>query len=165
MDFRGRGGEQVLKPGGGQAGNRPGGGGGPATGGGDRPGAGAGNRPARVAAGHNGLARGQRPSAGARPAHGLRAAAMPLGILGPAEQRARKPRVDTQVSAAVAAVAVAHGGRRRWWRTRGRRWWPWRRRWRRRWWRRWTAIGHRAQARHRSARPSRQRPWVLSLQL
>src|SRR5262249_45164584 len=33
------------------------------------------------------------------------------------------------------------------------------------WWRWWTTVGYRAQARHHAARPSRQRPRLLSLQL
>ena len=68
MDYRGRGGEQVLKPGGGgQAGNRPGGGGAQRPGGGDRPGAGAGNRPGAGGGGAQRPSGGQRPSTGARP--------------------------------------------------------------------------------------------------
>ena len=77
MDFRGRGGEQVLKPGGGQAnlgdrggGNRPGGGGGAAQRpGGGKPGAGAGQRPSG----------GQRPSAGQRPSGGRPSTGRPSG--------------------------------------------------------------------------------------
>jgi Protein of unknown function (DUF3300) len=63
-DFRGRGGQQVLNPGGDRGGNRPGGG---AAGrpGGDRPGAG--NRPA------------QRPSAGNRPSQRPSASTRPSG--------------------------------------------------------------------------------------
>lgn len=80
MDFRGRGGDQVLKPGGGQAnlgdrggaGNRPGAGGGgaanrPGGGGGgaaNRPGGGGGQRPS---AGQRPSGGGQRPGGGARP--------------------------------------------------------------------------------------------------
>jgi hypothetical protein len=73
MDYRGRGGDQVLKPGGGQAnlggGNRPGAGGGGVQrpGGGDRPGAGAGNRPGAGGGGAQRPSGGQRPSTGARP--------------------------------------------------------------------------------------------------
>ncbi len=64
-DFRGRGGDQVLKPGG--AGDRPGAGGGGAQrpGGGDRPGAGQ-----RPGGGGDRPGAGQRPSAGQRPAGG-----------------------------------------------------------------------------------------------
>jgi hypothetical protein len=51
MDYRGRGGDQVLKPGGG----------------GDRPGAGAGNRPGAGGGGAQRPSGGQRPSTGARP--------------------------------------------------------------------------------------------------
>jgi hypothetical protein len=74
MDFRGRGGEQVLKPGGGNlgggnvgGGNRPGGG----AGAGNRPGggAGAGNRPGGGAGAGN-RPSGGRPSAGTRPSGG-----------------------------------------------------------------------------------------------
>ena len=78
MDFRGRGGDQVLKPGGGQAnlgdrggaGNRPGAGGGGAA---NRPSAGGGGAANRPGAGGGGVQRpstGQRPSAGQRPAGG-----------------------------------------------------------------------------------------------
>ena len=75
MDYRGRGGDQVLKPGGGGdrpgagAGNRPGAGGGGVQrpGGGDRPGAGAGNRPGAGGGGAQRPSGGQRPSTGARP--------------------------------------------------------------------------------------------------
>ncbi len=76
-DFRGRGGDQVLNPGGG-AGNRPGAGGGgasnrPAGGGGaaNRPGGGgAANRPGGGGGGAQRPSGGQRPSAGQRPAGG-----------------------------------------------------------------------------------------------
>jgi Protein of unknown function (DUF3300) len=82
MDFRGRGGDQVLKPGGGQAnlgdrggaGNRPGAGGGGAA---NRPGGGSGGAANRPGGGGGGAANrpsggggGQRPSAGQRPAGG-----------------------------------------------------------------------------------------------
>ena len=76
MDFRGRGGDQVLKPGGGgQAnlgGNRPGGGGGAAQ----RPAAGAGQRPA-AGGGAQRPAGGPRPSA--KPAGGARGGGNALG--------------------------------------------------------------------------------------
>jgi len=64
MDFRGRGGEQVLKPGGPGGDRTPGGGNRPGAGGGgvQKPGAGAGNRP--------GAGGGGRPSAGQRPSGG-----------------------------------------------------------------------------------------------
>ncbi len=77
MDFRGRSGDQVLKPGGGQAnlgdrggaGNRPGAGGGGAA---NRPAAGGGaaNRPGGGGGGAQRPSGGQRPSAGQRPAGG-----------------------------------------------------------------------------------------------
>ena len=71
MDFRGRGGEQVLRPGGGQAnlGDR-GGAGRPGAGGGgvQKPGAGAGQRPGAGGGGVQKPGGGQRPSA--RPAGG-----------------------------------------------------------------------------------------------
>ena len=68
---------------------------------------------------------------------------------------------------AAGRASPARGGggcprrRRRWRLPRWRRWW---RRWRRRR-RRWPALGHRAEARRRPARPSRQRPRLLPLQL
>ena len=82
MDFRGRSGDQVLKPGGGQAnlgdrggsGNRPGGGSGGAA---NRPGGGSGGAANRPGGGGGGAANrpsggggAQRPSAGQRPAGG-----------------------------------------------------------------------------------------------
>jgi uncharacterized protein DUF3300/endosialidase-like protein len=89
MDFRGRGGDQVLKPGGGQAnlgdrggaGNRPGGGsggaanrpgGGAGSGAANRPGGGSGaaNRPSGGGGGAQRPSGGQKPSAGQRPAGG-----------------------------------------------------------------------------------------------
>ena len=162
MDFRGRGGDQVLKPGG--AGDRPGAGGGGAQ----RPGGGRSawrrtiDRAAEATGPGQVSDRAQdsvrRAADNGRPRrNGLQAAvgaaATPSGISDPAELRARKPRAGTRASAvavaavvvAVAAAGVAAVRRRWWWRWR---WWP-------RWWRRWrTPIGHRAQARHRSARPS-----------
>lgn len=80
-DFRGRDGNQVLKPGGGQANlgdrggaNRPGAGGGGAA---NRPGAGGGGTANRPGAGGGGAQRpstGQRPSSGQRPSAGQRPA-------------------------------------------------------------------------------------------
>ena len=82
MDFRGRGGDQVLKPGGGGqgnlGGNRPGAGGG----GVQRPGGGAGQRPAAGGGAQRpGAGAGQRPAAGGgqRPAAGQRPSARPAG--------------------------------------------------------------------------------------
>jgi hypothetical protein len=74
MDFRGRGGEQVLRPGGGGANIGGGNIGGGNVGGGNRPsGPGAGNRPGGGGgggAGANARPGGNRPSAGARPSGG-----------------------------------------------------------------------------------------------
>lgn len=153
MDFRGRGGNQVLRPGGGQGANRPG----------------AGQRPA------------QRPSAGQRPSGG-RPSAGPTPI-GRAARRATAIRRTTCRSTAFGTWTRRRIGLCRRWRWQSRRparrsgarelrqprwwWFPRRRRrsrwrWTRRW---WTALGYRAQARHRPARASRQRSWILSLQL
>ena len=125
MDFRGRGGDQVLKPGGGQAnlgdrggaGNRPGGGSwrrrrccGPSGGSGA-------NRPAAAVVAPSGpVAVKSRAQAGGPPA----VAETPLEIFNPAERPVRNPRADTPASVVVAAagggaacgaaVAAARGG-------------------------------------------------------
>ena len=175
MDFRGRGGDQVLKPGGGQAnlgdrggaGNRPGAGGGGAA---NRPGGGSGgaaNRPG----GGGGAA--NRPSAAVEvsarapangpPAAAGKVAATPSAIFNPAERPVRNPRAGTP--AWVVAVRARRWRRRRtcrwrWWWRAWRRWWRW---WpRRRWWRR-APIRYRDQARHRPSRTPRQRLGFLSV--
>ena len=181
MDFRGRGGDQVLKPGGGGANL---GGDGP----GNRPNVGdrtPGNRPDagnRPDIGNRPDA-GNRPSAGAKPdarpaAKGPAAGGAPKRdsamanvqsgkvanaqaargreSLGGGGGAAGQPAAAAEVEQLVLAPAVAEAPVR----GRGRRWRA--RRWRRR---RWTTLGYQRQARHRTARPARQRTWLLSLQL
>ncbi len=159
MDFRGRGGQQVLNPGGG-AGNRPNigggnqaniGGGNRPNAGGNRPSAGGGNRP-NIGGG------GNRPSVGG----GGRGP----GALGNISS-GRAANMDSARGRASLGGGGGGGARRR-----RRRWWS-RRRWRRRrsrWWRRrWrsrrrrTPLGRKAQARHRPPWTSRRRAWLLSL--
>ena len=158
MDFRGRGGEQVLRPGGGQAnlGDR-GGAGRPGAGAGgvQRPGAGAGQRPGAGGGGVQRPSGGQRPSA--RPAGG--------GGGGNALGNMSSGRVANSQSGRGHASLGGGGGGGGGMRAgggggmrAGRRWRPW-------WRRRWTAIGHRGQARHHSSRSSPQRYRLLSLQL
>ena len=169
MDFRGRGGQQVLRPGGGErpgAGQRPGGGQRPSAG--QRPSGGRPSAGQRPSGGRPKAAQrpsGGRPSAGQRPGGG-RGGGNALGNI-------QAGRVTNRQSARGRASLGGRGGggiEPRWWWLPRRRWWRvprWRRgarRWRPR--RRWrTPIGYRAQARHRSSRSSRQRPWLLSLQL
>src|SRR5207245_2144414 len=112
MDFRGRDGQQVLRP------NQ------------DRPGAG--DRSGDRAGGRGGL--GPRAVE-----HG--------------EHAARWRRCEL-----CRSRWWWHVGRRR---RLPRRWWRWRRPWRRR----WPALRYRAEARRYPARPSRQRPRLLPLQL
>ena len=177
MDFRGRSGDQVLKPGGGQAnlgdrggaGNRPGGGSGGAA---NRPGGGSGgaaNRPGgRRRCCQSSERRRWRPAAQCRPTARRRRRER-------WRQRPRQYSIRQNGQCAIRARARQHGwrrrtcGRRRRRRTcRWRRWWwcawrRWRRWWpRRRWWRR-TPIRYRAQARHRPSRTPRQRPCLLSV--
>ena len=162
MDFRGRSGDQVIKPGGGvrisaamrrptvpalrdrTPGNRPDAGNRPSAG--NRPDAAIGRMPVT----------GQRPlqdRCGRRP---LPSATAPWPISNPAKWPMRRPRAEEQVSAAEArrvaaaeCAAVAAAARRAsapvvavGARGRRRRWWP-----RRRWWR-WTSFGYQRQARH-----------------
>ena len=131
-------------------------------------------------------AKGRRPRQGWR--RSRQAAAIgPQGAGGSrgrwrrARQRTRRRVVRARRQRCIRARPDEHGRprwrrrsrfrrrRRSWWRRfrRGggggaavarRRWWPWRRRWR-------PAFRHRAEARHRPARPSRQRPRLLPLQL
>ena len=160
MDFRGRGGDQVLRPGG------------------------------RCRREHSGLAGGRRGAAAIATAEcrttAQRGTTAQCGAaaIATAERRttalatigrrqcARQHRLGPRRQSPVCA-----GSRQHWrWRRlpRWRRWLPrrWRRRWlprrwRRRWpgWRRRPALGYQAQARHRSARPPAERPWLLSVQL
>ncbi len=130
MDFRGRGGDQVLKPGGGQAnlGDR--------GGAGNRPGGGSGGcqsawrrvaelliaqaaaavlpiaRAAAVVAPSGPVAVKSRAQASGPPAVAEKAAETPLEIFNPAERPVRNPRADTPAWVVVAhvpeAAAVAH---------------------------------------------------------
>ena len=141
LNFRGSGGQQVLKPGGGGRTNA-----------GERHGAGN-----RQAAGNKGSRGGHHVAhtnrGGGHGSHARLAAVM--------EPRCA-PAAAGVAECTLAAVAVATFGpaevmaaecaRRRSWRRRR----PW-------WWR--TALGHQAQARRRAPRLSRQRSWLLSLQL
>ena len=120
MDFRGRGGEQVLKPGGGgqaNLGDRGGAGARVQAAAAQRPGAGAGAAAAaQVAAAVKSPSGGepgggQRPSA--RPAGGG-GGGNALGNIQSGRVATRNPRADTPVSGPR---------RRRWWRARGRRRW------------------------------------------
>ena len=180
MDFRGRSGEQVLKPGGG-AGNL-GGGNGPGN---NRPGTAdrtpgnrpdAGNRPSQGG--------GNRPSGGNRPEAGNR----PSGWREPSrrEHSETRQRHECLVGQGRQCAGLAGQGKPRWRRRRGctrwrgrrrssrkRRRWRWwnarrgrrrRRSWRRRR-RRRTPFGYQRQARHRAAGCARQRTWLLSLRL
>ena len=172
MDFRGRGGQQVLNPGGDRrraaiaapaigraaaaqarrtdrgAGNRPGG---------ERP-----ERPIVAAPAPATAAR--QPRATTRPAArsgGARGNA--FGNIGPGRAAGlASARGAASVARRCPRRRIGGGG------MRGggmrRRWLAWRWRWRPRR-RRRAAIRHRAQARHHAARPSRQRAWLLSLQL
>ena len=189
MDFRGRDGQQVLRPGQ----DRPGGAGDRV---GDRAGDRGGDRAGIVAA--IGRARRIVPKAVAiapklaaeiAPRPGPRVAVIarrpPIAAAAPRWSRCRGAHervVGQGCCCAIGAWPGKHGEhgparrrrsqlRRTWWRRCGicrwRRWLPrrwWRRR-RRRWWRRWTALRHRTEARRRSARSSRQRSRLLPLQL
>jgi hypothetical protein len=101
MDFRGRGGQQVLRPGGGQAnlgGKRPG------AGGAQRPGAGAGQRPGAG----GGLQRpspGKPPSAGQRPSGGKRPSA------GQRPSGGKRPSAGQRPSGGKRPTARRTGGR------------------------------------------------------
>src|SRR5262249_8722600 len=166
MDFRGRGGDQVLKPGGDRGNladrggaNRPGG---------DR---GATNRPGGADRGNVANRGNNRPSGGAaqRPAQrassggARRDTAFGNVQSGRVTNHQTAPGPASPGGAPRGGKAGARGSRR----GRGRGGGGWQgpgRRWRRlpwRWWR--AALRHCAQARHRAARPPRQRPRLLPL--
>ena len=184
MDFRGRDGQQVLRPGqdlpggadrvGDRAGDRGGdrvgdrGGNRPGTadrakGGGDRAKAGGGDRAKAGAKGG-----GDRAKAANRGGSGSRGSAMNVSSGRAAAAQSARGR------ASMASMGPRGGGRsqRTWWRRCGicrwRRWIPrrwWRRRRTGRWWWRRTALRHRIEARRRSAGSSLQRSRLLPLQL
>ena len=161
MDFRGRGGNQVLRPGGGRRST--------ATWRAARRGAAAISTAER---GSTAFATAERRSTALATAERRTTALATAGR----RQCARQHRLGPSRQSPVCAGSRQHW--RRWWRRLPwwrRRWrFPRRRRWRfpRRWWwrlSRWRwrrpALGYQTQARYRSARPPAERPWLLSVQL
>ena len=162
MDFRGRGGDQVIKPGGagaGAAASRPNVA--------DRT---PGNRPDA----------GKRPDAGNRPSSGAKSAKRPAAggpkrdsamgnIQSGKAANAQAARGKASLGGGGGGARVTHGGggarvsagggggARVGGGGGGA--------WRRPWWRRRTSLGHQLQARHHADWPARQWAWLLSLQL